>query len=79
MDLNKLFSKIKNNKAQESLSDEPDAEKNSETGHSKVDNKPKKNVLKQNLGDELLWTSGFVIAVLCSLLFGYLLKFNFFE
>ena len=65
MDLNNLLSKITN--------------KIKGTDGSSTANISKISKGKINLGDELLWTSGFVIAVLGCLLFGYLLKFNFFE
>ncbi len=65
MDINNLFSKIKKTEKSDDESD---------TGQKASVNKP-----KHNLGDELLWTSGFVIATLCALLFGYILKNNFFE
>ncbi len=67
MDINKLFSKI--NKT----------DKNEDVAENDTDQKVSIKKPKYNLSDEILWTSGFVIATLCALLFGYILKNNFFE
>ncbi|VAW44114.1 Phosphoglucomutase @ Phosphomannomutase [hydrothermal vent metagenome] len=75
MDWNNLFSKFKKNNADENTtgvsSDSTTPDDSADNGSAKTN--------KINLGDELLWTSGFVIAALACLLFGYLLKFNFVE
>lgn len=69
MDLNNLLAKIKNKTTDKEPSDKSSVNKSSL--------KQLKN--KLNLGDELLWTSAFVVAVICCLLFGYILKVNFVE
>ncbi len=84
MDLKKLFSKIIKNKNEKSLLDKSttDEEGNPEILNDESveqDKSTKISKFKHNLGEELLWTSSFAVAVLCSLLFGYLFKFNFSE
>ncbi len=68
MELNKLFSKL-NKKSTDEENDSVDAEPEK--------SKKKKPLIE--LGDEVLWTSCFALSVLACLLFGYILKNNFFE
>ncbi len=87
MDLNNLFSDLKNRLTKKS--DEGEVNTENPKNEDKTSSTSSDQAAKQNgtettkttvkLSDELLWTSFFAAAVLACLLFGYLLKFNFFE
>lgn len=71
MDLKKLTAALKQKRGKSSSADDeaPDGQK--------AATKSKQPLI--DFGDEYLWTSCFALALIASLLFGYLLKDNFFE
>lgn len=81
MDLNKLLAKIKSGSSKESAGDDdqPNPATTAASDGEKLTDKLKLKFRKVELADEVLWTSGFVVATLACLMFGYLLKFNFTE
>ncbi len=76
MDFKKLLNKHSGQKASEEEAAKDENSQNT-AQEEQVEKTPKKPQVK--FGDEVLWTSCFVIALLGCLLFGYLLKNNFVE
>ncbi|WP_223787549.1 phosphomannomutase/phosphoglucomutase [Marinicella meishanensis] len=74
MDLNKLVASFKQKKNPSAKADKSTSEDEAQQEDSKKKKKP-----LIDFGDEYLWTSCYALAVIASLLFGYLLKDNIFE